>query len=411
MATNQELLKEREQRLATTIALGTPDRVPIAPKMNHFYGDMYGVNCYTAASDPKTLVPAVKEYIREYQPDGVWQIAQHSNHVVDLLGTKFVRCPGGSRLGINDHFQILDDEFMYEDEYLEFAKDPTTFIINKWLPRRHSELAGLAKVNFQDWIEYGIYGAVATFGDPEVKKAFEALQAAAYHSKVWLEGGAAFANACIEEGVPVLARFGHTCPFDVLSDNFRGMMNMNMDILMQPEGLEEALEAATDIVLKYMLNPIKAFNDKYLFIPLHGGVDEFMSKENYAKYYWPGLKKMTEKAVAEGITPYVFCEGNYDTRLEQLMDVPKGKVVYMFEKVDMKRAKETVGQVACIGGNLPTATLMYGTKEQVIDQTKELLDTCAPGGGFIMDCSIVMDNCPKENLHAMFETALTYGKY
>jgi len=28
-----------------------------------------------------------------------------------------------------------------------------------------------------------------------------------------------------------------------------------------------------------------------------------------------------------GITPYVFCEGKYNTRLEILSDVPKGKVV------------------------------------------------------------------------------------
>ncbi|MBQ9980125.1 MAG: hypothetical protein IJP23_03610, partial [Oscillospiraceae bacterium] len=70
-----------------------------------------------------------------------------------------------------------------------------------------------------------------------------------------------------------------------------------------------------------------------------------------------------------------------------------------------------VGQVACICGNVPTSTLMYGTKQQVIDETKKLIDICAPGGGFIMDCSILMDRCNKENLHAMFETTINYGKY
>ncbi len=54
------------------------------------------------------------------------------------------------------------------------------------------------------------------------------------------------------------------------------------------------------------------------------------------------------------ITPYVFCEGKYNTRLEVISDVPKGKVIYMFEEVDIVQAKKTVGQVACICGNLPT---------------------------------------------------------
>ena len=91
--------------------------------------------------------------------------------------------------------------------------------------------------------------------------------------------------------------------------------------------------------------------------------------------------------------------------------MPPGKVVYMFEKVDMKRAKETVGKVACINANLPTATLMFSTPEKVADETKRLLDICAPGGGFMMDTSIPVDRCPKENLHAMFDTVLKYGNY
>ena len=40
-----------------------------------------------------------------------------------------------------------------------------------------------------------------------------------------------------------------------------------------------------------------------------------------------------------------------------------------------------------------------------------MLDACAPGGGFIMDCSIVLDNAKKENLDAWYETTMEYGKY
>jgi hypothetical protein len=54
---------------------------------------------------------------------------------------------------------------------------------------------------------------------------------------------------------------------------------------------------------------------------------------------------------------------------------------------------------------------MFGTPAQVADETKRLLDIYAPGGGFMMDVSIPVDRCPKENLHAMFETTLKYGVY
>ena len=53
------------------------------------------------------------------------------------------------------------------------------------------------------------------------------------------------------------------------------------------------------------------------------------------------------------MTPYIYTEGPYSSRLEQLTDVPKGKVLYHFEKVDMKEAKRILGGTACIMGNLP----------------------------------------------------------
>ena len=35
------------------------------------------------------------------------------------------------------------------------------------------------------------------------------------------------------------------------------------------------------------------------------------------------------------------------------MDLPKGKTIWLFDQTDMARAKETIGQVACIQGNVP----------------------------------------------------------
>ena len=40
-----------------------------------------------------------------------------------------------------------------------------------------------------------------------------------------------------------------------------------------------------------------------------------------------------------------------------------------------------------------------------------MLDICAPGGGFVMDCSIVIDHYKEENMDAWFQTTMEYGKY
>lgn len=75
-------------------------------------------------------------------------------------------------------------------------------------------------------------------------------------------------------------------------------------------------------------------------MPLHGGTDIMMSNEDYEKFYWPSLYRVMEEIINQGMVPYVFLEGPYNTRLEILKQVPKGKVIYMFEQVDIAKAKD-----------------------------------------------------------------------
>ena len=64
----------------------------------------------------------------------------------------------------------------------------------------------------------------------------------------------------------------------------------------------------------------------------------------------------------------------------------------------------------CIGGNLKGSLLQFGKKADVINETKRLIDLCGPGGGYIFSTDVTIDYANRENLEAMFDTALTYGK-
>jgi uroporphyrinogen-III decarboxylase len=221
-----------------------------------------------------------------------------------------------------------------------------------------------------------------------------------------------YLTGLIEEmGFPVGAKFAVNCPFDMFADNMRGIMQVLVDMRERPDELMEVIDKMEVISINNAVNTIRATGAQFCFIPLHNGVDEFMSREDYLKFYWKGLKNLMDAIIAEGCIPYVFCEGKYKTRLDIISDVPKGKVIYMFEETDIKLVKETVGQVACICGNLETALLMFGSKAQVGDGVKRMLDVCAPGGGFIMDISIGLEECNMKNLEVFFESAMKYGVY
>ena len=111
------------------------------------------------------------------------------------------------------------------------------------------------------------------------------------------------------------------------------------------------------------------------------------------------------------MTPFIYTEGRYDSRLEALRDfLPEGKCLVHFETADMKKAKEIVGSKNCISGNLSVYTLEFGTVQQTIDEVKYLIDTCAPGGGYVFDTNASIENAKPENLEAMLETLEVYGK-
>ena len=88
-----------------------------------------------------------------------------------------------------------------------------------------------------------------------------------------------------------------------------------------------------------------------------------------------------------------------------------GKVIYVFEDVDLVKAKEILGDVACIAGGMPTEYLMFGDKQRVIDHTKRMIDTLAPGGGYIMSNTQALDQVKMENMEAWKDTVFSYGKY
>ena len=78
----------------------------------------------------------------------------------------------------------------------------------------------------------------------------------------------------------------------------------------------------------------------------------------------------------------------------------------------MEQAKKTVGQVACIAGNVPLSLLCTTTPDDVKDYCKKLIEEIGRGGGFILSsgCSIPANARP-ENVKALYEAAEEWGYY
>ena len=200
-------------------------------------------------------------------------------------------------------------------------------------------------------------------------------------------------------------------PFDMIGDTLRGTKGIMMDMYRQPDKLLQAMEVLTPLVIKMGVAGAKASGVPIVSIVMHKGADGFLSDEQYKKFYWPTFRKLLMGLIAEGIVPFCFAEGGYNSRLEIIRDLPKGKVIWWLDRTDMAKAKKILGDVACIGGNVPPDLLAVGTPQQVKDYVKKLIDTCAKGGGYILGNGTVIEDAKPENLHAMIDTTKEYGVY
>ena len=89
--------------------------------------------------------------------------------------------------------------------------------------------------------------------------------------------------------------------------------------------------------------------------------------------------------------------------------MPTGRTVWQFDHTDMRRAKEILGGVACIQGNVPISMLQLGTPEEVTAYCRDLIEAVGPGGGFILDVGAALDEAREGNVRAMIQAAKEYS--
>jgi uroporphyrinogen-III decarboxylase len=256
---------------------------------------------------------------------------------------------------------------------------------------------------------FGI-GHLAAFGSPEMIRALEKLTQAAKHSQAMLAGAARWAAVSRKLGCPAQAGALTQAPFDTISDFLRGTKGAMLDMFRRPDKVLAMIDKVYPLMLKIGL-AAKTRGCPRVFIPLHKGLDGFMSMEQFKTFYWPSLKRLIEELIAHECVPVVFWEGDVASRLEIIGDIPPGKAIYHFEQTDMLRAKQVLGRQVCLRGNLPLSLLVAGTPDDVIQACKKLITTAGKGGGFILDCSTVIDDARPENVKAMFDAVKTYGIY
>ncbi|MEJ2245140.1 MAG: uroporphyrinogen decarboxylase family protein [Acidobacteriota bacterium] len=412
--TPEELRREREQRITDAIRLMSTDRIPVSCELGYFAARYAGKPCSAAYYDYDGWLNAYRKTLTDFKPDMAFVREFTPGHALELLDPKFMKWPGYG-LDPDVGFQAIEIECLQEEEYDLFLNSPADYLIRHHLPRLHGSLGFLSKLpQLADigWIEPWSAQNLAMFvTEPDIAEAIRNLQEAGRELRKWQTRAKEFENLLMEFGIPRLYQGGALPPFDIMSHSVRGMKGTMLDMYRRPDKLLEACDFILRKTLERPLPPPNEYGNLRMFMTNTRGSDDFMSMEQFRTFYWPGFKKLVLTLIERGATPCIFLEGNFTSRLEYLLEFPRGKFLIRLDTTDIFRAKEVLKDHCCIEGNVPSSLLQVGSVQDIKDYCKKLIDVVGEGGGYILGPRSSTDEVKPENLKTMIEFTREYGRY
>jgi hypothetical protein len=403
--------KARTTRLAKAAKMEIPDRVPCMIPTGWFPAKNAGVPLKKVMYDPELMKKVWLKFVDEFDSDSFDGTLFFQARVSDLMESRTMKWPGHGLPDDSHSYQYVEGVYMKADEYDLFMRDPFDFQLRKLLPRTMGVFEP-----FADMPSFSSYQGLpnrlmAMCLDPRFQKLFKAIDEASKELPAWGKANAETTMEAAARGFPVFRGGLAVAPFDVFADNLRGTKGIVMDMYRQPEKIHEAMEFVMPQLVSGAVAMADAGDCPVIMMPLHKGDDTFMSDKQFETFYWPTFRRELLAMVEEGLIPYPVAEGAYNRRLEYISDMPKSAVCWMFDKTNMANAKKTVGKVSCIAGNVPVSIAYTGTPEEMKEACRKVIETCAPGGGYILTGGSTYDMAKPENLRVMMEAVREYGKY
>ena len=294
MTINPAIVYEtRKKRVMDAVQLNLPDRVPFMPVFNFFQAGYGGITCEEAMYDHNKLVRAAKKTIIDFEPDMYASpFAVALGKLLDILECKYLMWPG-RHFPAHQPFQFVEGEYMRAEEYEDLIFDPTGFMLRQYLPRVYGALTPFEHLPIFPAHYYTRFlTSTAVFADSALAGALKTLIQAGGQAQELLKKAKEFAIEMTALGYPCQSSSVAHSPFDYLGDHLRGTRGIMLDMYRRPNKLLEAMEKLLPFILHEPIAAARRSGVPFVFIPLHKGIDGFMSLDQFRTFYWPPLRKL-----------------------------------------------------------------------------------------------------------------------
>ncbi|MBQ7737338.1 MAG: hypothetical protein IJT62_05825 [Oscillospiraceae bacterium] len=352
----KELYAKKLEVFQKTLAREEADWVPST--ILNAGGSLYyvGKNVYDFIGDHAGEAKAITAFL-----DEMWLDVNFATAVTCSTRVSETFTTAENRLTKDGTLVHLQTPFMQADEYDQLIADPAGFVANVLLPRKYPYL----------------------YENREKTKELLKIYAEGQMDALAIQGGTTMQYLAEHYGVPSVMNGGCqiNTPLDHIFDYFRGFRGTLTDLRRQPDKVKAALDAIWD----YQCAPIVA----QLYDPAQGmpfqpcHVPPYLSPKQYEELCWPYEKRFADWITASGGKIVSVLEGRFGRMTDCFLDAPKDSFVLFVDDDDIYDVNERLGQHHIIAGGL----LSVNTRMMKIDEMKDgimkLIDTLAPGGGYI----------------------------
>lgn len=366
MKTNKELYNERMARIKKVISLEKTDKTVCIPFADSFLAKQQGAKLADFVSNlelsHKIMIDGTK-WMGDIEA-AIYSFCKASAMEVTFFSK--VKLPG-RELAEDVLWQVDERELMTPDDY--------DTIINKGF-----------EPFYQEYFANRINKDLA-----EAQKVFSRATQ--------------FNQNMRDAGYPIYLSGAIAHPIDYLSSG-RTMGKFMVDMRRTPDKVAEVMDIICDAnIAQFKKNVSTIVEPVSIFVAMGRGCPDFYNLKVWEKFVWRYIEKIAKAIIETGIAANFHIDGNWERGLDYFKEFPKGTCVFETDgTTDIYKIKEKLGDIMCIKGDLPAATLALGTPDEVYNYSKRLIKDM--GNGFILSSGCdVPHNAKPENVKAMISAA------
>lgn len=360
----KKLYDERMARVKKAIALEPVDRIPMLAGGPAFYPHYQGVKLSDYITDMKLNCDVNIKAAQDFNVDGT-------------------------------QAQIFSPETF-----------PTLWFSNPKVPGRELTDDELWQIDEQELITQDDYDIILDIGWNEWKKQFLAKEFPHYdeRTKPFFDYIPESLERMHGAGFPTIAETIFTSPFEHLCGG-RTLAAFLMDDIMEiPEKVMDVFE----VIQKEEMAEYRAMCENPATKPTGvwvggwRGTPSMLNRDMFEEFSWKYLKAITELCIEYDVIPVFHLDSDWDNGLDFFRQLEPKKVIMALDgKTDIYKAKETVGDMMCIMGDVPAEMLAFGKPGDVYNYSTKLIREIGPTGFVLCSGCDIPFNANPDNVFEM----------